>query len=199
MSRRRDPEATRARILAAAERSFAQNGFAGTSSSDVAQGAGVTKSLIHHHFGSMRGLWEAVQAAAQVGLAELDTPLHGEAWHSTDHVVDALSATVQLVVRHHALHPRAARLRSWGEMDGENTPLRLSHVALARLGDAQARGFLRSDVDPANVMHGLFATIDAWFRRTSDLPPQPTRNETFVRDVLRVAIAGMLPSEPVAA
>ena len=174
MARRRDPEATRRRILAAAERSFAQKGFAGTASSDVADGAGVTKSLIHHHFGSMRGLWEAVQSAAQLGLADVDAALLVEEWRSSDQVAAALSASVMSLVEHHEAHPRASRLRSWGEMEGEGTALRLSATALERLRAAQDRGFLRADVDPGNVIHGLFATIDTWFRRaTQGSAPRP--------------------------
>ena len=49
--RRHDPEASRAAILDAAERTFVDKGFAGASMSEIAERSGVTKSLIHHHFG----------------------------------------------------------------------------------------------------------------------------------------------------
>ena len=194
MPRRRDPEATRRRILAAAERSFAEKGFAGTASSDVADGAGVTKSLIHHHFGSMRALWETVQAAAQLGLRDVDAPLLVDAWHSADEVADALSASVMSLVEHHEQHPRAARLRSWREMLGEGTALRLSANALEQLETAQDQGFLRADVDAGNVIHGLFSTLDTWFRRAGDARPPTGCDRTFVEDVMIVTISGILPT-----
>ena len=199
MPRSRDPEATRRRILSAAERCFAEKGFAGTASSDVADGAGVTKSLIHHHFGSMRALWEAVQSAAQLGLSEVDTPLLVDAWHSSDQVAAALSASVMSLVEHHEQHPRAARLRSWREMVGEGTVLRLSAPALERLEAAQDQGFLRADVDAGNVIHGLFSTLDTWFRRTGDAPAPTGCDRTFVEDVMVVAITGILPAQAPAA
>ncbi|MEO1366506.1 MAG: TetR/AcrR family transcriptional regulator, partial [Acidobacteriota bacterium] len=59
--RRRDPKATRKALLDAAEELFTFQGPSATSLTQVAKKAGVTKSLIHHHFGSKEELWEEVQ------------------------------------------------------------------------------------------------------------------------------------------
>lgn len=47
-------------ILDAATREFAERGWAGATTAGVARRAKVTQPLIHHHFGSKRGLWLAV-------------------------------------------------------------------------------------------------------------------------------------------
>lgn len=47
-------------ILAAALREFANHGFAGATTAAIARRAGVTQPLIHHHFRSKQGLWDAV-------------------------------------------------------------------------------------------------------------------------------------------
>jgi len=52
-------ERTRERILAAAEELFLERGFDGASMSALARAAGVNQSLISHHFGSKRGLYDA--------------------------------------------------------------------------------------------------------------------------------------------
>ena len=57
----RNPEATKKAILDAAERVFFEKGFAQVSTSEIAEEAGVTKSLIHHHFGSKEALWAQVK------------------------------------------------------------------------------------------------------------------------------------------
>ena len=57
----RDPEGTRAAVLAAAERLFAEQGFANTSLRDISCTSGVSHPLIHHHFGSKEGLYQAVK------------------------------------------------------------------------------------------------------------------------------------------
>ncbi|WP_244937415.1 TetR/AcrR family transcriptional regulator, partial [Methylobacterium crusticola] len=62
--RQRDPERTRANILAAATAAFTGRGFSGTSIDDIAVRAGANRRMIYHYFGSKRGLWLAVLEAA---------------------------------------------------------------------------------------------------------------------------------------
>ncbi len=49
----------RARILRAAIRRFAEDGFDSTSTVAIARDAGVSQPDVHHHFSSKRKLWEA--------------------------------------------------------------------------------------------------------------------------------------------
>src|ERR1700682_5916157 len=60
MGKIRDSERTRKRILHAAAKAFAAKGFEGTSVSDIARRARVSKQLVHHHFHSKEGLFEEV-------------------------------------------------------------------------------------------------------------------------------------------
>jgi TetR/AcrR family transcriptional regulator len=62
--RTRDPEATRAKILAAATVEFAASGFAGASIDAIANRSQANRRMIYHYFGSKRGLWLAVLEAA---------------------------------------------------------------------------------------------------------------------------------------
>ncbi|MFL6837431.1 MAG: TetR/AcrR family transcriptional regulator, partial [Bradyrhizobium sp.] len=48
---RRDPAATRRKLLTAARREFAQNGLAGARVDEIAARAGVNKQLVYHYFG----------------------------------------------------------------------------------------------------------------------------------------------------
>lgn len=54
------PGDTKQRILAAAERLFAERGFAGASLRAVTGAAGVNLAAVHYHFGSKEGLLHAV-------------------------------------------------------------------------------------------------------------------------------------------
>ncbi len=56
----RDPEATRAQILDAAEEEFARYGLAGARIDAIAAQTGVTKAMIYYYFGSKEGVYEAV-------------------------------------------------------------------------------------------------------------------------------------------
>ena len=60
-TQQRNPEATRASILEAAEEVFLEKGYSAAALSAIARRAGVTKSLLHHHFGSKEGLWHEVK------------------------------------------------------------------------------------------------------------------------------------------
>jgi len=60
--KRPSADKTRKAILTVARKLFAQNGFAGTSISDIAKPAKINQSLIYHHFGNKEGLWRQVKA-----------------------------------------------------------------------------------------------------------------------------------------
>lgn len=57
---KRDREATRAALLAAGEKLFAENSFEGATFDAIAEEAGVNKALIAYYFGSKEGLHDAV-------------------------------------------------------------------------------------------------------------------------------------------
>jgi len=63
-----DDESTQQRILAAAERLFADHGYANVSVRDIADEAGVTHPLIYYHWGSKRELLAAVVADTQAQM-----------------------------------------------------------------------------------------------------------------------------------
>ncbi len=57
---RRDPVATRQKLLVAARREFAQSGLAGARVDEIAARAGVNKQLVYHYFGDKDALYLAV-------------------------------------------------------------------------------------------------------------------------------------------
>jgi TetR/AcrR family transcriptional regulator len=57
---RRDPAATRKKLLTAARREFANSGLAGARVDEIAARAGVNKQLVYHYFGDKDALYLAV-------------------------------------------------------------------------------------------------------------------------------------------
>jgi TetR/AcrR family transcriptional regulator len=57
---RRDPVATRHKLLTAARREFASSGLAGARVDEIAARAGVNKQLVYHYFGDKDALYLAV-------------------------------------------------------------------------------------------------------------------------------------------
>lgn len=66
--RRRDPEATRQRILAAATREFSREGYGGARGARIAERAGSSERMVYYYFGSKRGLFREVLEAIYLKL-----------------------------------------------------------------------------------------------------------------------------------
>lgn len=62
--RKRDPGATRARILEAAQRAFSETGYSHTGIREIAALAGTSSTLLLRYYGSKAGLFEAALTAA---------------------------------------------------------------------------------------------------------------------------------------
>jgi AcrR family transcriptional regulator len=63
-------DATRAALVTAARPLFAQRGYAGVGTEEIARAAGVTRGALYHHFEGKRELFEAVYEQIEVELAE---------------------------------------------------------------------------------------------------------------------------------
>lgn len=63
-------DATRAALVAAARPLFAQRGYAGVGTEEIARAAGVTRGALYHHFDGKRELFEAVYERIEIELAE---------------------------------------------------------------------------------------------------------------------------------
>lgn len=74
-----DPAKTREAIFEAALAQFALKGFEGASIADVAEAAGVQKSLVQYHFGTKAELWSAtIGDRAKSMFAVLERAVKGE-------------------------------------------------------------------------------------------------------------------------
>ena len=70
VTRVRDPEATKARILAAATEEFAAKGISGARIDDIAERARTNKRMLYYYFGSKEGLFrEILQRRLDQGIA----------------------------------------------------------------------------------------------------------------------------------
>jgi TetR/AcrR family transcriptional regulator len=93
---------TRAEIIAAAERHFAENGFRDTRMGDIAAEVGIRRTSISYHFVSKLQLYTAVLETVFAGWAE-NLPSGGTAAHQLE---AAMAGWIEFV----AQRPSAARL-----------------------------------------------------------------------------------------
>ena len=108
-ARRRDPEATRLAILDAAEAIFVEKGFAAASMSDIAARAAITKSLIHHHFGSKEELWVEVKRRSLDEYVEAQRALMASPGADAATLTESLRIYFRFLER----NPNWVRLSTW--------------------------------------------------------------------------------------
>ena len=202
-ARRYDPEATRQAILDAATRVFVEQGVADTALSEVAKAAGVTKSLIHHHFGSKEELWNEVKRASFRRYFEpiLQT-IRGNESH-----LDALMQVISHMFRFLQENPEVARMMGWMalEKDEINTELhdQVCSEGLLRIGQGQQEGIFREDVAASSIMSMFIILTSHWwhFRHVperwrnnaaeSEAAPPADIDGQFFEDMLKIFMEGV--------
>jgi TetR/AcrR family transcriptional regulator len=195
--RRRNPEATKASILAAAERRFVAHGFAGTSMSDIARGARVTKSLIHHHFGSKEDLWNEVKKSRISHYAEVQHELMSQA----DTGESVLRKSVEVLFHFLRDNPEYVRLNTW--MNLEDPKLSAIHypdlvtLGVERVREEQAAGRLRNDVDPRSLIVAMVSLCTYWFAAKETglahlVPPGEEADDRYLDAIVKVLLEGVL-------
>ncbi len=195
----RDPELTRARILDAATTLFVQQGFSDLSMSQLAAAAGVTKSLIHHHFGAKEQLWEVVKQRALEGyFAEQMQMLEAADQPGTD----LLHASVVAYFRFLQRNPQAVRLYAWAHLEGDKACSEVDRevvrLGAERLREAQAAGLMRTDINPTHVIATFVMTCSHWFQSRLDHEHWPGigDDDAFLDDFLKLFMDGLRPPEP---
>ncbi len=184
--RTRDSERTRAAILQAAQEVFLRGDYHQASLSDIARRAGMTQSLIHHHFGSKKGLYVA---AVHGYLAELDEGLKGIMQPGLDlpggnapedgaaFITSALKAYFRFLSTHEqcvrlyrildlSMHNDPDLVAGLDELDDqgrEMSTLHLMRAAHDRLRAMKERGHLREGVEPLPLLSAMLCAVEHWF------------------------------------
>ena len=154
---------TKSRIIAAAIEAFANDGYEGASTRQIATLANENQGLITYHFGSKENLWKAA-------LDSLFGSFRDELERRAEVLVDADPSTrmrllIYFLVRYAALHPEQMRLMvQEGKADSHRTKWLVDrHIAplyeffSAQVSEAQAAGALPQ----ASSVHLFYALIGA--------------------------------------
>lgn len=216
--RERSGEATRRRILDAAEVEFAAKGFDGARLAAIARAADVPQALIHHHFGDKQGLYRevlerALAAMAAVGWHILDTlgppRKRGRAKRfGRGELQSLVEALVGMLVDFYATHARVLRILRLEAMRGGPLAGELvrAHVkpqlddVVARFEEMRQSGEVRADVDARHLCISTVAmacfpyTEEAFLEAVWSLDPQsPAFADERRREIVRTVMARITP------
>ena len=144
----RDPEATKARIFAAATAEFAAYGVAGARIDRIAQNAQANKQLIYAYFGDKAELFGHVLEQKLVEVAE-----------SVSMEIQDIDDWIGRHIDYHSEHPELLRLLMWEALEFGDTGLPRQSARLERYQEkvanfakAQQNGVLRSDIQPGHLL-----------------------------------------------
>lgn len=140
------------KILEAALHLFMERGFAGTSMSEVAQKAGITKSLIYHHFDHKIALWRAVKLKLVQSYAH---NLSHEAF-PTSSLRDFLKSVITFRFNFYREKPQIGRLMLWQRLEKQQEPLHgvksQSYATfIPQIIELQHAGKINAKLDPSMV------------------------------------------------
>jgi TetR/AcrR family transcriptional regulator len=199
--RTRDPAATRAAILAAAEEVILARGFARASTSAIAAKAGVTKSLLHHHFGSKEGLWREVKRRRFAAYADEQMRLLDDAGPAPE----LLRESIAFYFRFLRDNPQFVRILAWIYLErlddaGDDLSAELTDRGVASLQAAQEAGLLRRDLDPRLLLFAFIGGVQHWFQnrefyrqRMGAELDDDALDEAFLATFQKIFMEGVLP------
>ncbi len=199
-ARKRDPEATCNGILCAARELFAAKGYAATSTAAIARTAGVTKSLIHHHFGGKEQLW--IRAIDSQFVEE--EALLAAALEQGTHSVELMATSMERLFGMYRERPELTRLMAWQYLDEtsvDECPNRALHIAVDLFRIGQEQGLVRDDIEAANAVLMFIGLIEYFFQARATKGPlmgcdliTPEAEQSYLRDATRVFLQGMQPT-----
>lgn len=201
MKKQRDPEASRNALLDAAEKIFLEKGYGNTSLSQISKQAGMTKSLIHHYFGSKESLWTEVKTRRFMQYAERQIAMIEEA----EPTVELLRASMALYFNFLQQNPEIVRILAWMFLENDEDGCRLFDEKLneegtAKIRAAQEAGMFRDDIDPRFVLFIFVGLCQNWFQgkgkflshhNTEGLPED--LDDAYLAGIVKIFFEGLLP------
>jgi AcrR family transcriptional regulator len=161
--RTRDPERTRGRILEAAMKEFAQNGYDGAKVQRIAQGAGCNARLIYHYFESKERLYMTALREIYAEIRAREDDLHLEALAPDQAIRRLVETTFDFFERNTVF---LAIVRNENLLGGRfiaDMPeiQKMSAPFLKKIADVlalgTARGVFRQGVDPLQLYVSIVA------------------------------------------
>src|SRR5262245_8402084 len=193
--RGRDAEQTRAAVIDAAERLFADRGFAATSMRDISAASGVSHPLIHHHFGSKEDLYAAVKRRIVEGYARR-FPAAARAKNRPL----SIRAELRRLMTYLSENPLMFRLCSWTRLEGDvqvwpGEPDLLDSLR-SRVQAAQRRGRIRTDLDSATLSLMMLGLVFFWVENRAHFAERfrgQIDDEAFFRQAVALLERGVAP------
>ena len=183
MPQRRDPAATRRKLLTAARLEFARHGFAGARVDEIAARAGVNKQLVYHHFGDKDALYLAVLEWVYADIREQERQLNLEGLAPEKAIRKLIEASFDylatnpdfIVLLNDENRGGARHVRGSTRLEAMHSPLvrSVSHI----LNEGVRGGVFRKGIDPIQLYISIAGLSYFYLSNT------PTLSAIFGKDL----------------
>ena len=199
----RDPRRTRAKILRAGRKVFAEKGPHGAGVDEIAEAAGVNKRMIYHYFGSKEGLYLAVLQSVYGRLKTIAARVR----QRPADLRDLLNGLIREYFAFLRRNPEFVRLLNWENSRGADG---LKQIDLSNLAEPFVRAtqvvlrrqqenrFIRSDVDIKYLLISCLGLCSYYFTNRHSLSvvfnlrmEEPDMTDKWVEHISRLVLEGV--------
>jgi AcrR family transcriptional regulator len=192
-------EERRACIVGAACRLFAEKGFRGVTTREIAAAVGVTEPVLYEHFRTKRDLYNAIiEAKASEGI-EIVARIH-DRYGSSDDDRGFFAALGQAILEWYTNDPAIVRLLLYSNLEGHDLK-NLFHdrnrqcftLVTSYVAQRIAQGGIRG-VDPAVAARAFFGMV-AHYALTAvifEVSPIPRPPQEVVAEMVELFLRGLL-------
>jgi TetR/AcrR family transcriptional regulator len=180
---RRDPVATRKKLLTAAREEFDRHGFAGARVDEIAERAGVNKQLVYHYFGDKDALYLAVLEWVYADIREQERQLNLEGLPPEKAIRKLIEASFDylatnpdfIVLLNDENRGGARHVRGSTRLEAMHSPLvkSVSHI----LHEGVRTGMFRKGIDPIQLYISIAGLSYFYLSNT------PTLSAIFGKDL----------------
>jgi TetR/AcrR family transcriptional regulator len=180
---RRDPVATRRKLLTAARLEFARHGLAGARVDEIAARAGVNKQLVYHYFGDKDALYLAALEWVYADIREQERQLNLEGLPPERAIRKLIEASFDylatnpdfIVLLNDENRGGARHVRGSTRLEAMHSPLvrSVSHI----LNEGVRSGVFRKGIDPVQLYISIAGLSYFYLSNT------PTLSAIFGRDL----------------
>lgn len=160
--------------------------------SEVAKGSGVTKSLIHHHFGSKQALWNEIKRRRFADYHQQQMALFA----SNGPSAGVLRQSMRIYFQFLRDNPQTVRLMTWLQLEGDRALTemvqQLRDAGIEHIAATQRAHVLRDDVPAPFVLVSFLGFINAWFADPTH-DDDPATADAYLDCAWKLFSTGVLP------
>ncbi|MCY4151636.1 MAG: TetR family transcriptional regulator [Aestuariivita sp.] len=154
-ARKRNAEATKARLLSAAKREFSKHGLAGARVDEIARSAKANKRMLYHYFGSKESLFTRVLEEAYLDIRRAEQKLNLKDLEP----LEALASLVRFTWNYYLKNPEFINLVNSENLHKARHISSLSSLSIAMRGLIDiVEDILQRGQQTGVIRHGIDAT-----------------------------------------